>query len=162
MRPLPVFLTMQISDILTSERVACDVKAMSKKRALQKLSDLLASSAPSLSSSKVFDCLLAREKLGSTGLGRGVAIPHARIDHGNQAIGAFIRMSQGVDYDAVDHKPVDLLFALLVPEDSTDEHLQILAGLAEMFSDDTFRERLRNCKGSGEIYDLIAKWGAAS
>ncbi len=151
---------MQIIDILTPERIACGIKAKSKKRALEKLSVLLADSDPSLSSSKVFDCLIARERLGSTGLGRGVAIPHARVKHCDQTLGAFLLLNNGVDYDAIDKQPVDLLFALLVPEDSTDEHLRILAGLAEMFSDDPFRKRIRDCHGSVEIFSLMDERGS--
>jgi PTS system nitrogen regulatory IIA component len=146
---------MQVADILTLDRTACDVAVTSKKRALEVLSLLISGGADSLSPNDVLDCLRAREKLGSTGLGHGVAIPHGRTRHCERAIGAFLRVREGVDYDAADREPVDLMFALLVPERSTDEHLQILARLAELFSDADLRQRLRGCDDCAAIYDLL-------
>lgn len=145
---------MQLSDILSVDRTACGVKIGSKKRALEYAADLIARADPDLVSGEVFDALIARERLGTTGLGRGVAIPHGRSKHGRHTVGAFVRVHSGIDFDAPDHEPVDLIFALLVPQDSTDEHLEVLARLAEMFSDETFRERLRrqdDCAGTFEL-----------
>lgn len=146
---------MQISDILTPERIACDAEAGSKKRALELLSALVAEGDPTLSRDGVFDCLLARERLGSTGLGEGVAIPHCRSANVTRAIGAFLRLRTGASFDAPDNKPVDLLFALLVPEVSTDEHLQILSQLAEIFSDASLRARLREASSPETIFAMI-------
>lgn len=141
---------MRISDILTSDRVRCGVEANSKKRALEVLSAQIALGDTSLTPRAVFDCLLARERLGSTGLGSGVAIPHGRLPNLLQAIGAFIRLKEPVSFDALDNEPVDLLFGLLVPAESTDEHLQMLSLLAEGFSDENLRHQLRSPELSSE------------
>ena len=146
---------MPIRDILTPERIRCDVPATSKKSALETLSELLASSDPALTPGTIFDCLIARERLGSTGLGNGVAIPHGRLPHVERAIGAFLKLSQSVDFDALDKQPVDLLFGLVVPVDCTDEHLQILAPLAELIGDRCVRAALRSDVPKGEIFELL-------
>jgi PTS system nitrogen regulatory IIA component len=149
---------MQVSDILTRARVLHKVKGRSKKAILETLANLIASEAPELTSAEVFNSLLTRERLGSTGLGHGVAIPHGRINHGRQPYGAFVRTEEGIDFDAIDNQPVDLFFALLVPVQATEEHLQILAQLAEMFSDEAFLERLRASRSSHEIFELLTQW----
>lgn len=150
---------MNISDIISPERVICDVNVSSKKKVLEQLSDTLATnSAASLVSQDVVDSLIAREKLGSTGIGYGVAIPHGRIKNTDHAIAAFFQLHEGIDFDAADHQNVDLLFALLVPEESTSEHLQLLAQLAEMFSDEEFRAKLRATKDRQAIYNLLSSW----
>jgi PTS system nitrogen regulatory IIA component len=146
---------MRISDILTSDRVRCGVEANSKKRALEVLSAQIALGDPSLTPRAVFDCLLARERLGSTGLGSGVAIPHGRLPNLLQAIGAFIRLKEPVNFDSLDNEPVDLLFGLLVPAASTDEHLQMLSLLAEGFSDETLRSQLRSPELSCEAVFIL-------
>lgn len=146
---------MQISDILAAERVAGNLSLSSKKTALEVLADLLASASLRLSREEVFDCLLSRERLGDTGLGNGIALPHGRMKNAHFTVAAFIKLERGVDYDAADQQPVDLLFALLVPEESTDEHLQILARLAEMFSKQEFLDRLRREDSEAALYELL-------
>jgi PTS system nitrogen regulatory IIA component len=101
---------------------------------------------------------LSRERLGGTGIGHGVAIPHGRLKHGDRPRAAMIRLKQGVDFDAIDNEPVDLLFALVVPEQSTEEHLKILAMLAAMFQDAGFRQRLRQAGSAEEIMQIIRDW----
>jgi nitrogen PTS system EIIA component len=146
---------MNISDILSPDCVFPDMDCHSKKDALDTLAKTIANSDNSTSQTEVFDCLIARERLGSTGLGNGVAIPHGRLKHGNKTIAAFIQLDNGIDYDAVDKAPVDLLFALIVPEDSTEEHLQTLATLAEKFSDTATLNKLRQSNSSTEIYSIL-------
>ena len=146
---------MQIAEILTPERVAVKSGIASKKGVLEELARLIAEDTSDLTQTEIFDSLCARERLGSTGLGHGVAIPHGRLKGGKQTLGAFIQLNEGVDYDAVDQQPVDLLFALLVPEESTDEHLQILARLAEMFSDTELVGKLRRASTSNRLYKLL-------
>ncbi len=124
---------------------------------LEELSKLLAAKDTSLSYIEVFDCLVAREKLGSTGLGNGIAIPHGRLKGGKKTIAAFMQLQYGIDYDALDQAPVDLLFALLVPEDSTDEHLQTLSHLAEMFSNTETLEQLRSGTTADRIYKILTE-----
>jgi len=149
---------MLLTDLITPERIACSVDAQSKKRALERLSEIISSTEDTISSNDVFESLLARERLGGTGVGHGVAIPHGRLKENSLTLGAFIKLQNGVDYDAADRQPVDLLFALLVPKESTDEHLQVLAQLAKIFSNDDFRKKLRDASNSDEIYQLIQSW----
>ena len=146
---------MRIADILTSERIICNVTLSSKKAALETLSGLIASASIRLDEQEVFNSLLTRERLGGTGLGNGIALPHGRLKDGLSTIAAFIKLQQGVDYDAVDHQPVDLIFALLVPEHSTEEHLQVLAQLAEMFNKPEFLTQLRREESEEAIYGLL-------
>lgn len=148
---------MKIVDLLTVDRVASKADVASKKRALEYVSQLLATSQASLSQSEIFDSLLGRERLGSTGLGSGVAIPHGRIEGLEQAVAAFIQLGDSVDYDAIDQEPVDLIFALLVPQEATEEHLQILALIAEAFKNDELRDSLRKASSVEEILALLAE-----
>jgi PTS system nitrogen regulatory IIA component len=151
---------MQIDNILTPERVVCNVQVNSKKRALEVISELLTKTQPELNQQEIFESLLNRERLGSTSLGHGVALPHGRVKSSDHTLGVFIQLKDGIDFDAIDNQPVDLLFGLLVPEESTQEHLQILSMLAKLFSDEKFREKLRTLKDSNKIYDLITHWNA--
>lgn len=153
---------MHIADLLTARRVACGAPSASKKRVLEQLSTLIADGQQGLSPADVFDSLLARERLGSTGLGHGVAIPHGRVKNGTVTVGAFIKLQQPIDFDAIDGEPVDLLFGLLVPEQSTQEHLQLLAQLAEMFSDTAFVARLRAAASAAELHTLLSQWKPAT
>ena len=146
---------MQIADILAPERVRCDVQTNSKKASLEILANLLADADPALTKAEVFNSLLNRERLGSTGLGKGVALPHGRLKTCSRALGAFIRLSAAVDYDAVDDEPVTLLFALLVPEDSTQEHLDLLARLAEKFSDEDVLGKLKTEPSRDKVFNLL-------
>lgn len=146
---------MNISDILSLECVTLDIDCHSKKDALDILAKTIAGSDKATSQIEVFDCLCARERLGSTGLGNGIAIPHGRLKNSKKTIAAFLRLEDGVDYDAVDKVSVDLIFALIVPEDSTDEHLQTLATLAEMFSDKKIISQLRKGRSSAEIFSIL-------
>lgn len=149
---------MKIIDLLTPERIRTDSDIASKKRALEVLSEVLASGTAGVPASLVFNKLIGRERLGSTGLGHGIGLPHARIAGSEQALGAFIRLPKGIDFDAFDKQPVDLLFALIVPEHFTDEHLQILADLAELFSDQALCEQLRRAGDSAQLYQIILDW----
>jgi nitrogen PTS system EIIA component len=149
---------MVISDILTPERILCHVQATSKKRVLEYFSKLLATETTSLTSYDIFNGLLGRERLGSTAIGKGVAIPHARVAQCQVTLAAFLQLENGIDFESFDKEPVDLLFALVVPENSTDEHLEILAQLAQMFSNDEFRQKLRDTDNCGEKFNLLIGW----
>jgi PTS system nitrogen regulatory IIA component len=149
---------MNITELLSPERVVQRSDVASKKKALELLGDLLAEAEPDISSRAVFDSLLGRERLGSTGLGYGVALPHGRLAGTQNAIGAVLKLDQGIDFDATDQQPVDLLFALLVPEHFTNEHLMIIAYLAEMFDDKGFCEQLRAATSDQHLYDQLAGW----
>lgn len=150
---------MQFSDILTPERVATQVPVTSKKRALETISELFVTRSPeTLDAHDIFSSLIARERLGTTAIDHGVAIPHGRIKSGTETIGAFVQLADGIDCDAFDRQTVNLMFALLVPEDSTEEHLQLLARLAKMFSDAELREKLRAAANNQSLYDLLIDW----
>jgi nitrogen PTS system EIIA component len=142
-------------DLITEARIGQGLEIASKKRLLETLAELLANDHPRLSTEMVFERLLERERLGSTGLGHGVALPHARIKEVSQVLGAFVRTAKGVDYDASDGEPVDLAFALLVPETATEEHLQLLAHLAGRFSEPATRANLRKADSPAAIFDLL-------
>lgn len=147
-----------IGALLNDRRVACQVHVNSKKGALDLLSEMLAEGLDSVTQEQVFDSLNGRERLGSTGFGNGVALPHGRMAELERPVGVFLALDEGIDYDAVDAQPVDLLFALIVPEAATEEHLQIFAELSALFADEGVCRRLRNCKAehTGEVLALLA------
>jgi PTS system nitrogen regulatory IIA component len=149
---------MEVAEILSPQAIAVGGSVRSKKGVLEAVAGLIANRYPNLQRIDIFTSLLAREKLGSTGVGHGVAIPHGRVDFIGQVAGAFLTVPGGVNFDAVDNQPVDLFFALLVPSNTTDEHLQILAQLAEMFSDRELLSRIRTATSSEEIYALLVGW----
>lgn len=141
-------------NLLTADQVLLDLEAGSKKRVFEQ-AGMLFEARLGLARSIIFDSLFAREKLGSTGLGQGVAIPHGRIKGLKQAAGAFMRLANPVAFDSPDGRPVDLLFVLLVPEQATEEHLQILSELAQRFSDRVFRENLQSASDPAAVVALF-------
>jgi PTS system nitrogen regulatory IIA component len=146
-----------VAKLLPSANVLLDLQVSSKKRLFEQVG-LLFENNHGIARSLVFDSLFARERLGSTGLGQGVAIPHGRIKGLKEALGAFVRVAQPVAFDAPDGKPVQLLFVLLVPEQATEKHLQILSELAQMFSDRALRESMTAAPDGGALHQLIAAW----
>lgn len=148
-----------ISKILTSECVLLDAESTSKKRVFERVG-ILFENTQNIARSQVFDSLFAREKLGSTGLGQGVAIPHGRVKGLRDAVAAFVKMETPIPFDAPDGLPVNFIFVLLVPERATDLHLQILGELAQMFSDQKFRDELTNTNDTAAIHKLFNDWQA--
>jgi nitrogen PTS system EIIA component len=146
-----------VSQLLPPANVLLDLQASSKKRLFEQVG-LLFENNHGLARSLVFDSLFARERLGSTGLGQAVAIPHGRIKGLKDALGAFVRAAQPIPFDAPDGKPVSLVFVLLVPEQATDKHLQILSELAQMFSDRALREALAAAPDAAKLQQIIAHW----
>ena len=146
-----------VAKLLSPSRVVLDLQASSKKRLFEQ-AGLLFENQDGIARSLVFDSLFARERLGTTGLGQGVAIPHGRIKGLKEAVGAFVRLKQPIPFDAPDGQPVSLIFVLLVPDRATDLHLQILSELAQMFSDKPFRERLLAAATPAEVSQLVAGW----
>jgi PTS system nitrogen regulatory IIA component len=134
--------------------------ASSKKRVLEHAARLLTARFDEPSAEQIFERLLERERLGSTGLAGGVALPHARMPGIEQSRGAFLRLAEAVEFDALDGGAVDLVFALLVPEETNEEHLQLLATLASMFNDPSLRERLREADSAQAFDMLTGKTGA--
>ena len=147
----------QIVPLLSISRVLLDVEMGSKKQLFEHVSQLL-SAESGVVASMVSDSLLAREKLGSTGLGLGIAIPHGRIKGLKSATGVFVRLRAPIEFDAPDQLPVRLLFLLFVPMQATDLHLQILGELAQLFSNKIMRDRLCNSESTAETLAMIAQW----
>lgn len=148
-----------ISSLLTPAHVALDVFAPDKKALFERIADVLDGTS-GLSRGQIVDSLLARERLGSTGLGQGIAIPHGRVKGLREALGAFLRLEPALAFDAPDSRPVSLVFVLLVPDRATDLHLQILSELAQMFSDREFRSKLTAAPDALTAQRLIAGWEA--
>ena len=146
---------MNINDILSPDCIRISDKIASKKRVLEELSELISQHDPELIKEEIFDSLIARERLGSTGISHGVAIPHGRVKTCKHSLGCFVKLTNPVDFDAIDGKPVDLVFGLLVPENSTDEHLKILSALANLFSHEAICEKLRTSSSIEDIYQLL-------
>lgn len=147
-----------IARLLPITNVVTDLDASSKKRVFEQ-AGLLFENNQGIGRAIVFDSLFARERLGSTGLGQGIAIPHGRIKGLKEATGAFVRLATPVQFDAPDGKPVSLLFVLLVPEQANEQHLQLLSELAQMFSEKNFRDALGAAPDAATIHNLFANWG---
>jgi PTS system nitrogen regulatory IIA component len=149
---------MQIRDILAPARTQTSLALASKKRVLEHAAKLVEqalaapSGEPTVTAAVLFDALLNRERLGSTALGEGVAVPHCRIPGGTATLGVLLRLAEGIDFDAPDGKPVDLLFVLVVPAEATDEHLKLLAHLARLFNEPAFRSTLREARSNVDLY----------
>jgi PTS system nitrogen regulatory IIA component len=146
-----------IGKLLPAANVVLDLEVSSKKRMFEQVG-LLFENHHGIARSVVFDSLFARERLGSTGLGQGVAIPHGRIKGLKEPLGAFLRLATPVAFDAPDGKPVSLVFVLLVPEQANEHHLQILSELAQMFSDREFRNVLVGEASAATLHRAIADW----
>jgi PTS system nitrogen regulatory IIA component len=146
-----------VAKLLPQSNVLLDLSASSKKRLFEQVG-LLFENNHGIGRVPVFDSLFARERLGSTGLGQGVAIPHGRIKGLKEALGCFVRLAQPVPFDSPDGKPVSLVFVLLVPEQATEKHLEILSELAQMFSDRGLREAMAAAADATALHQLIVAW----
>ena len=143
---------MKLIDILPPENTASDAPGGSKKRALEHLSHFLADRMTGIDADEIYLGLLARERLGSTGIGEGVAIPHCRMASCNTITGALLKLNDPVDFDSIDGAPVDLVFALIVPEEQNDEHLQVLSSIAELLQEEEVRNQLREGTSNDMLY----------
>lgn len=146
-----------ITPLLSPGNIKADCDTTSKKRLFEQAGQMIQASS-GVAANEVFDSLFARERLGSTALGYGIAIPHGRIKQLEKTACAFLRLKTPIDFDAPDGAPVDLVFILLAPAAATDEHLQILGELAGMFSDADFRDRLRAAADAAALHQLISEW----
>ncbi len=150
----------RLAQILTSEQVLAQVDLTSKKRAFEE-AGLLFENLHGLSRALVTDSLFSRERLGSTGLGHGVAIPHGRIKGLKSPMAAVLQLANPIGFDAPDDQAVKLLIFLLVPEAATQKHLEILSEIAELLSDADLRDKLIACTNAKELHDLILSWKSA-
>ena len=145
---------MTISALLSPQRIFLDVEISSKKKLLELIANIVADKAE-LTESSLYNNLLNRERLGSTGLGHGFAVPHARVEGLEQTVGCFFRLKNPVNFEAPDNEPVDLVFTIVIPEEATEEHLVILSSLAGLFSQADLREAVRKASDRDEIVKII-------
>lgn len=145
---------MQLSTILSLECTKSAIQCTSKKNALEIISQLAAQHLKQDAVS-LFECMLNREKMGSTGIGNGIAIPHARITSSTKAVAVLIQCQEPIEFDAIDNRPVDLLFALFVPEEQCKEHLKTLSCMAERLNDKAVLKALRAAQTDQELYDIM-------
>ncbi len=147
--------SLTIDNILAPELTLCRVPASSKKRVLETIAEHIHQQDETLSDTQIFSNLVSRERLGSTGIGQGIAIPHCRLEGLDRVIGVLMTLEERIDFDAIDNQPVDLVFALVVPKEATSEHLELLSQLAEKFNESAFCERLRQCEDAGALYQSM-------
>ena len=147
----------QIVGLLPVTNILLDLDVASKKRVFEQVG-LLFENNHGMGRTVVYDSLFTREKLGSTGLGQGIAVPHGRIKGLPEALGAFVRTKEPIPFDSPDGRGVSQIFVLLVPEHATDKHLQLLSELAQMFSDKTLRARIAKALDAQELHRIFAEW----
>lgn len=145
-----------LSQILSPSRTVCHASGGSKKRLFETIAKVLTDDQAALDYATVLDHLNARERLGSTGLGEGIALPHCRADSCTAPLGALITLDEPIAYDAPDDRPVDLLFVLLVPAEEHQQHLEILASVAKLFSESSFCTELRAAQDNQTLYQIAS------
>lgn len=146
---------MALSDLIPNGGVAVDLGASSRKQALQAMSDI-AADLTGLAPRDIFDAVLQRERLGSTGVGQGVAIPHARLPGVDEVVGVFARLRSPVDFESIDGRPADLIFMLIAPEDAGAEHLKALARVSRLLRREDVRQRLRAAPDADAVHAVLA------
>ena len=143
-----------ISDILTLQRTQWGTQCSSKKRLIEHISNFLSLHIEDAQADDIYERLITREKLGSTGIGEGIAIPHCRLSECNETQGALFILDTPVDFDSIDRRSVDIIFVLLVPQEATEQHLKTLSMLAQKFNKSEFRDQLRQAKNNDELYQV--------
>lgn len=141
--------------LVNADNISYHDEATSKKRVLENLSRLLAANSAALSAEKIFQVLLERERLGSTGLGKGVAIPHARVPDLTHTVAAMLTLAEPVDFEAADGQPIDIAFGLLVPEDDSEHHLQHLSRLVTLFRDADCCGKIRQAGSAEAVFEYL-------
>lgn len=152
---------MELSDILGLDCTSCAVQDTSKKKLLETISAMVAPKLTGVSRGDAFESLLQRERLGSTGIGLGIAIPHGRLSQATKPVAVLMTLAQAIDFDAIDNQPVDIVFALLVPEDDPAQHLHTLSEVARRLNNKEFCRALRKATSDEELYDIFIKGGLA-
>ena len=145
---------MTISALLSPQRIFLDTEISSKKKLLELIANIVADQTR-LAESLIYNNLLNRERLGSTGLGHGIAVPHARLENLDKTIGCLFRLKEPVNFEAPDNQPVDLVFTIIIPQEATEEHLMILSSLARIFSQTDVCEAIRGATSRDEIVQII-------
>lgn len=148
---------MRLADVLKEEHIITDLKARGKRQLLEEMVSCISSRVDGVDPEKVLNAVLEREKLGSTGIGHGVAIPHGKIKGMTEIRVFFGRSGPGVDFDSLDRQPVYLFFMIVAPENSTAAHLKILAGISHLLKDQEFRHRLTTAETAGDVYRVIVE-----
>ncbi|ODN66412.1 PTS sugar transporter subunit IIA [Methylophaga muralis] len=141
--------------LVNADNISFHDEATSKKRVIENLSRMLAANTSAATAEKIFQVLLERERLGSTGLGKGVAIPHARVPDLTHTVAAMLTLETPIDFESADSKPIDIAFGLLVPEDDTEHHLQHLSRLVTLFRDEDICSRIRQASSADAIFELL-------
>ncbi|MFQ3229982.1 PTS sugar transporter subunit IIA [Reinekea sp.] len=144
-----------LSQVLSTERTFIGNFGASKKKVLQTLAERISPSLGDVQEHALFDQLIARERLGSTGIGSGVAVPHCRLEGIDKPIAALVKLDTPIDFEAIDHKPVDLIFVLIVPLDATDEHLQLLANVVERVNNSATLSQIRSCQTVESLFSTF-------
>jgi PTS system nitrogen regulatory IIA component len=146
---------MLIKDVIKPDSTLCNANARSKKHCLEILSELLVRSRPEIASEDIFSSLIERERLGCTSLDQGAAFPHCRVDRLDTIVGAVMKLSEAIEFDALDGEPVDLVFGLMVPADQAEEHQETIRKIVALLEDPKLRTRLRAAKTSSELYESL-------
>jgi PTS system nitrogen regulatory IIA component len=149
---------MKLQDILSQDCTLCAVPASSKKRILEKISAIAATKISEISQQELLDSLMQREKLGSTGIGNGIAIPHGRLSKSNQVVAVLMTTDHAIAFDAIDQRPVDIFIALFVPESLCKEHLSTLQSIAKLFSDKSIAKEIRKCTSDQQLFQLVSAY----
>ncbi|MCU4675458.1 PTS IIA-like nitrogen regulatory protein PtsN [Catenovulum sp. 2E275] len=148
---------MDIQSFLSLDCTACAVPVTSKKRLLELISQIAAQKLTDLTEQDILEALMHRERLGSTGIGNGIALPHGRLSNSTQTVAVLITAENAINFDAIDNQPVNVFFALLVPEAECKAHLKSLAAVAEKLSDKTILKRIRTAQTNQELYQIITE-----
>lgn len=151
---------MQLNDLLNTDGIVSSLKVSSKKQALQELSQA-AGRVTGLAARDIFETLLQRERLGSTGLGQGIAIPHGKMEDLNRLYGIFARLDTPIDFDAMDNQPVDIIFLLLAPESAGADHLKALARVSRLLRDPSIVAKLRGSNDRSALYAILTEPAAS-
>ncbi len=146
---------MSLQDFIKPDGVLCNANARSKKHCLEILSELLVRNLPDIASDDIFECLISRERLGCTGLDKGAAFPHCRIEGIDESVAVLIKLSEPVDFESPDGEPVDIVVGMIVPEDVNDQHRDEVKLVAQVLADEGLRARLREMNSSKDLYDAL-------
>lgn len=152
---------MKLMDILPSNHISIGVTEGSKKRVLEYLAHFLSDRLPGANEATIYQGFLERERLGSTGIGSGIAIPHTRLPGCKKITGVFLQLATPIDYDAVDQEPIDLVFALVVPDEENAEHLQVLSLIASCLQEEKTRTKLRQAHTADAVEQILSRCDAA-